>query len=39
MSFNEGMNGITDAHMTGYNLRVGYSILTFIKWPKSTFNS
>ena len=42
-SFNEGMNGITDAHIFVWrpykNVRVGYSIHTFIKQPKSTFNS
>ena len=37
----EGLNGITDAHIFVWraNVRVGYSIHTFIKRPKSTFNS
>ena len=42
LSFNEGMNGITEAHIfvwRAYNVRVGYSIHTFIKRPKSTFIS
>ena len=39
----EGMNGITDVHIVWRrsppykNVRVGYSIHTFIKRPKSTF--
>ena len=40
--FNEGMNGITDTHIVWWaykNVRIGYSILTFIKRPKSTFYS
>ena len=41
-SFNEGMNGITDAWSFNkgppYNVCVGYSIYTFIKLPKSTFS-
>ena len=43
-SFNEGFSGKTDAHIfvwirPPYNVRVGYSIHTFIKRPKSTFSS
>ena len=46
-SFDEGMNGITDVpynvHVgysrAPYNVHVGYSIHTFMKRPKSTFNS
>ena len=42
--FNEGMNRIIDMHIfvwqVPYNtVHVGYSIHTFIKRPKSTFNS
>ena len=40
-SFNEGMNGITDAHIFVWRayVRIGYSIRTFIKRLKTTFNS
>ena len=44
-SLNEGMNDEWNnwrEHFVcrqPYNVRIGYSIHTFIKWPKSTFNS